>query len=99
MRAHHTDQSHYYLSPISKTFEKLILNDIKDSLPNANHQHGFKANHSTITALHRITNTIAKGFNEPKPPSRTVLASLDLSKAFDTININKLINKIHTANI
>ena len=51
-------------------------------------------NHSTVTALHKITNTIAKGFNEPQPPSRTVLVSLDMSKAFDTVNINKLINKI-----
>src|SRR5579872_865454 len=56
-------------------------------------------NHSTVTALHKITNTIAKGFNEPQPPSCTVLVSLDMSKAFDTVNINKLINKIHTTTI
>src|SRR5678815_4028697 len=30
---------------------------------------------------------------------RTVVVALDMSKAFDTVNIHKLINKIHNTNI
>src|SRR5678815_4310479 len=30
---------------------------------------------------------------------RTVVVALDMSKAFDTVNIHKLINKIHNINI
>ena len=45
-------------------------------------------------ALHNITNTIAKGFNEKQPPARAVLGSLDMSKAFDTVNIHTLSNKL-----
>ena len=46
------------------------------------------------TALQNITNTIAQGFNQKPPPKRTVLVSLDMSKAFDTVNIHTLINKL-----
>jgi len=53
-----------------------------------------EAKHSTVTALQNITNTIAKGFNEKTPPKRTVLVSLDMSKAFDTVNIHTLISNL-----
>ena len=87
------------LSPIAKTLEKIILPNITDNIPNTTHQHGFKKHHSTSTALHSITNSIAKGFNQKKPPSRTILVSLDMSKAFDSVNIHKLTDKILQTNI
>ena len=31
-----------------------------------------------------------KGFNNPRPPQCTVAVALDMSKAFDTVNIHKL---------
>ena len=31
-----------------------------------------------------------KSFNNPRPPQRTVAVALDMSKAFDTVNIHKL---------
>jgi hypothetical protein len=82
------------LSPIAKTLEKIILKHITQYIPNTQHQHGFKKQHSTTTALHTLHNTIARGFNETKPPNRTITAALDMSKAFDTINHNKLIQKL-----
>ena len=87
------------LSPIAKVLEKAILPYISTHIPQNKHQHGFKPMHSTSTALHNITNTIIKGFNEKQPPARTVLVSLDLSKAFDTVNTRKLIHKIHQTTI
>ena len=83
------------LSPIAKTLEKIILPYITQNIPNQEHQHGFKAKHSTTTALHNINNTIIQGLNRKAPPQRTVMVALDMSKAFDTVNIHKLIHKLH----
>src|SRR3989454_11526874 len=38
-------------------------------------------------------------FHENQPPSRTIFVALDMSKAFDTVNIHTLINKIHNTDI
>ena len=54
-------------------------------------QHGYKTQHSTLTALHTLNNTVAKGFKEMAPPARTITVVLDMSKASDTINIHTLI--------
>ena len=87
------------LSPIVKTLEKTILPEITQNITNIHHQHGFKTNHSTTTALHKITNTITAGFNKKQPPDRTIVVALDMSKDFDTVNVPKLINKIYDTNI
>ena len=87
------------MSPIAKTLEKLILPTITNNIPNLDFQHGFKENHSTITALHKINNKIAEGFNKKRKPDRTVLVSLDISKAFDTVNIHTLLQKIANTKI
>jgi len=81
------------LSPIAKVLEKALLPHITAEIPNNPAQHGFKSNHSTVTALNNITNSIVEGFNQ-KPPARTVLVSLDMSKAFDTVNQHTLCQKI-----
>ena len=83
------------LSPIAKIMEKIILPHITENIQINPHQHGFKTHHSTTTALHQLTNQITKGFNKLQPPDRTIIVSLDLSKAFDTVNIHTLIYK-HT---
>jgi hypothetical protein len=82
------------LSPISKTLEKIILSIIQPLIPQIAHQHGFKGNHSTVTALHSLTQHITRGFNQKQPPSRTIAIALDMSKAFDTVNLYKLIDKL-----
>src|SRR5206468_4201115 len=63
--------------------------------PQTKHQHGFKASHTTTTALHQLTNQITQDFNQKQPPQRTIVVSLELSKAFDTVDIHSLINKLH----
>jgi hypothetical protein len=87
------------LSPLIKTLEKVLLTLISTEVPNTEHQHGFKKKHSTSTALHNITDTIIKGFNDKRPPKRTILVSLDMSKAFDNVDLHILINKLHKTNI
>ena len=62
-------------------------------------QHGYKTQHSTVTALHTLNNTEAKGFTQMAPPARTITVALDMSKALDTISIHTLIRKLLQTNI
>ena len=87
------------LSVIAKTLEKSLLPYITANIPTTPMQHGYKTQHSTVTALHTLNNTVSKGFNQTAPPARTITVELDMSKAFDTINIHTLIRKLLQANI
>ena len=87
------------LSGIAKTREKSILPYITANIPNTSMQYGYKTQHPTVTALHTLNNTVAKGFNQMSPPARTITVALDMSKAFDTIIIHTLIRKLLQANI
>ena len=87
------------LSVIAKTLEKSLLPYITANIPNTSMQHGYKTQHSTVTALHTLNNTVAKGFNQMAPPARTITVALDMSKAFDTINIHTLLRKLLQTNI
>ena len=52
-----------------------------------------------MTALHTLNNSVAKGFNQMAPPAQTITVALDMSKAFDPINIHTLIRKLLQTNI
>ena len=100
----HTDKGTSYrpislLSVIAKPLERSLLPYITANIPNTPMQHGYKTQHSTVTALHTLNNTVAKGFNQMAPPVRTITVALDMSKAFDTINIHTLIRKLLQTNI
>ena len=82
------------LSVIAKTLEKSLLPYITANIPNTPMQHGYTTQHSTVTALHTLNNTVAKGFNQIAPPARTITVALNISKAFDTINIHTLARKL-----
>ena len=81
------------------TLEKSLLPYITANIPNTPMQHGYKTQHYTVTALHTLNNTVTKGFNQMVPPARTITVALDMSKAFDTINIHTLIRKLLQTNI
>ena len=74
------------LSPAVKTLEALLLPLINNAVRLAEHQHGFRKNRSTTTALHSILEHINTGLNRKKPVHRTVSVAIDLSKAFDTVD-------------
>ena len=54
----------------------------------------MRPGHSTTSALLQLTTNIATGFNQKKPPHRTVCVAVDLTAAFDTVSHNVLISKI-----
>ena len=94
-----TDQGTSYrpislLSVIAKTLEKSLLPYIIANIANTTTQHGYKTQHSTVTALHTVNNILAKRFNKMAPPAQTITVVLDMRKAFDIINIQTLIRKL-----
>ena len=82
-----------------KLLEKIILPLININIPEISHQHGFKTGHIKTTALHQLTHHIATGFYKKQSPLRTITIAIDISKAFDTVNHNTLIDKFLETNI
>ena len=82
------------ISVIAKTLEKNLLPYITANISNTPTQHGYKTQHYTVTALHTLNITVAKGFKQMAPPAPTITVALDMSKAFDTLNIHTLTRKL-----
>ena len=82
------------LCPAAKVIEEFILPYINEFLSPAKDQHGFRPRHSTTSSLLQLTTDIETGFNQRKPPHRTVCVVLDLTAAFDTVSHDTLISKI-----
>ena len=85
------------LCPTSKIFEKLILKCLIqiETLQNieitGKHQHGFKRNRSTTTLSLQLQSIIARALDED---NYVAMASLDLSAAFDVVNIKLLLKQL-----
>ena len=71
------------LSPTAKVLERFLLTIFNEHLHTVPTQHGFRPQRSTTTALLPIAHSIFSGFNQRKPPRRTVSLAIDFSKAFD----------------
>ena len=67
---------------------------IQESIDFADHQYGFRKGQSILTALQAIFDHLTTGLNKSKPHDRTVLVAIDLSKAFDTVSHEFLLNDI-----
>jgi hypothetical protein len=87
------------VSPVVKILERLMLSALNNAFPLRSSHHGFTPDHSMIIALLPIVSQISEGFNQPEPASRTVVVAINLSKAFDTVAITLLIEKISNLNL
>ena len=87
------------LCPAAKVPETLILPTINKYLLPATDQHRFRQEHLTTSAMLKLTTDIAMGFNQGKPPDRTVCVAVDLSAAFDTVCHNNLLSKINKSHL
>lgn len=83
------------LPTISKVLEKIVAEQLNEFLINKNIlpscQSGFRANHSTSTALLQVTDDIFRACDKG---NNTCLVLLDFSKAFDTLSHAILCNKL-----
>ena len=83
------------LSFISKILERIVLSQMNDYLQQNNlypkYQSAYRPSHSTETALLDITNHI---FQSLDSGNLSILALLDLSAAFDTIDHHILLNRL-----
>ena len=80
--------------PNSTTLERCLPSYITANKPNTSTQHGYKTQHSIVTALHTLNSTVAKGFRQMAPPALTITVALDMSNVFDTIKIHTVIRKL-----
>ena len=88
------------LPVISKIFERATLNQLlayfeKNCLISGL-QHAYQKNHGTVTCLFELLNEIYELIDNKY---KVALVSLDLSKAFDTINHTLLLKKLESFNL
>lgn len=92
------------LSTIGKLYERILLkriwSHVKDNNLLPDEQFGFRARHSCVQQVHRITEYILDGFNKvprgytPRPQG-TAAVFLDVAKAFDKVWHDGLIYKLY----
>ena len=83
------------LSVIAKTLEKSLLPYITANIPNTPTQ---PTQHYSDGTTHSKQHH-SKWVNQMATPARTITVALDMSKAFNTINIHTLIRKLLQTNI
>ena len=81
----------------SKFFERLILSRLTFHFE-SNHllstcQAGFRSGRSSLDQILTLSQLIWDGFQKKKPPDRTILASVDFSKAFCSVWHSALFHK------
>ena len=85
-----------YLAPLSSSenYGGSLISNRHQALFPSSEQHGFRPGYSTTSDLLQLTSDIATGFNQRKPPHRTVCVVVELTAAFDTVNHTVLLSKI-----
>jgi hypothetical protein len=83
------------MSVMAKLAERLITCRLRHDLETrgalTSHQSGFRVGRSTLHPLLRLVDSVQKGFNAPAPHERTMTVLVDLSRAFDKVNHQKLL--------
>ena len=84
-------------SCVSKLFECIILLRLLFFLESnsilSSRQAGFRPGRSTLDQILYLSQSISDEFNKPRPGSRTVLSTIDFSKAFDSVWHSALFHK------
>ena len=83
------------VASICKVVEKIVHDQLTSYLSEqhllSEDQHGFRAKHSTCTALLTVTDNILKGMNDSEI---TLLTLIDLSRCFDVVDHETLLQKL-----
>ena len=90
-------------SCVSKLFERIILSRLLFFLESNSilsfRQAGFRPGRSTLNQILYLSQSISDGFNKPRPGSRTILSTIDFSKAFDSVWHPALFHKLISAGL
>ena len=90
-------------SCVSKLFERIILSRLLFFLESNSilspRQAGFRPGRSTLDQILFLSQSISDGFNKPRPGSRTILSTIDFSKAFDSVWHPALFHKLISAGL
>ena len=90
-------------SCVSKLFERIILSRLLFFLESNSilspRQAGFRPGRSTLDQILYLFQSISDGFNKPRPGSRTILSTIDFSKAFDSVWHPALFHKLISAGL
>ena len=86
-------------SCVSNLFERIILSRLlffwnQSSSILSPRQAGFRPGRSTLDQILFLSQSILDGFNKPRPGSRTILSTIDFSKAFDSVWHPTLFHKL-----
>ena len=88
-------------SCISKLFERIILSRLLFFLESNSilspHHTGFRPGRSTLDQILYLSQSISNGFKKPRLGSRTILSTIDFSKAFDSVWHPTLFHKLISA--
>ena len=92
-----------FTSCVSKLFERIILSHLlfflESSAVLSSRQAGFRLGRSTLDQSLCLSQSISDGFNKPRPGSRTIFATIDFSKAFDSLWQSALFHKLILAGL
>ena len=88
---------------VSKLFERIIPSRVlffleSNSIPSPR-QAGFRPGRSTLDQIRYLSQSISNGFNKPRLGSRTILSTIDFSKAFDCVWHPALFHKLISAGL
>ena len=90
-------------SCVSKLFERIILSRrlffLESNSILSPHQAGFRSGRSTLDQILYLSQSNSDGFNKPRPGSRTILSTIDFSKAFDSVWHPALFHKLISAGL
>ena len=90
-------------SCVSKRFERIILSRLLCFLESSSilspHQTGVRPGRSTLDQTLYLSQSISDGFNMLRPGSRTILSTIDFSKAFDSVWHPALFHKLISAGL
>ena len=90
-------------SCVSKLFERIILCRLLFFLESNSilslRQAGFRPGRSTFDQILYLSQSLSDGFNKPRPGSRTILLTIDFSKAFDSVWHPALFHKLISAGL
>ena len=88
-------------SCVSKLFERIILSRllffVESNSILSSRQAGFRPGRSTLDQVLYLSQSMSDGFNKPRPGSRTILSTIDLSGAFGSVWHPALFHKLISA--